>query len=62
MGVPKRKPSRARRGNRRSHDSLNMPCLSVCPQCTEPKLPHRVCPQCGTYKGKVFNQKIEDAS
>jgi large subunit ribosomal protein L32 len=26
--------------------------LSLCPQCHEPKLPHRVCPHCGTYKGK----------
>ena len=23
-----------------------------CPQCHEPKLPHRVCPDCGYYKGK----------
>ncbi|MDA8162998.1 MAG: 50S ribosomal protein L32 [Desulfobacteraceae bacterium] len=61
MGIPKTKPSRARRGSRRSHDSLSIPNLSACPQCTEPKMPHRICPQCGTYKGKVFNQK-EDVS
>jgi len=24
----------------------------VCPQCNEPKLPHRACLNCGTYKGK----------
>jgi large subunit ribosomal protein L32 len=24
----------------------------VCPQCNEPKLPHRVCPTCGHYNGR----------
>jgi large subunit ribosomal protein L32 len=24
----------------------------VCPQCRETKLPHRVCPHCGYYKGR----------
>ncbi|MBQ6686666.1 MAG: 50S ribosomal protein L32, partial [Firmicutes bacterium] len=26
---------------------------SVCPQCHEPKLPHRVCPNCNYYDGKA---------
>ena len=26
--------------------------LSVCPNCHEKKLPHRVCPHCGHYKGR----------
>jgi large subunit ribosomal protein L32 len=26
--------------------------LSVCPNCHEKKLPHRVCPHCGQYKGR----------
>ena len=25
---------------------------SVCPNCLEAKLSHRVCPHCGYYKGK----------
>ncbi len=54
MAVPKRKVSRARRGNRRSHDAIKKPAVSMCPQCAEPKAPHRICPHCGTYKGKVF--------
>ena len=57
MAVPQRKTSRSRKGNRRSHDALRIPSLSTCPQCTEPKLPHRICPQCGTYRGKVFNKE-----
>lgn len=56
MALPKRKTSRSRRGNRRSHDALRIPNLSTCPQCKEPKLPHRICPQCGTYRGKIFNK------
>jgi large subunit ribosomal protein L32 len=57
MAVPKRKTSRSRKGKRRSHNALQKPNLSICPQCTEPKLPHRICPQCGTYRGKVFTEE-----
>ncbi len=52
MAVPKRKTSRAVRDSRRTHDSLEVPSQSVCPQCHQPKLPHHVCPSCGYYKGK----------
>src|SRR5207249_767453 len=31
---------------------LAAPTRSVCPQCRETKLPHRVCPHCGYYKGR----------
>ncbi len=54
MAVPKRKTSRSRRGMRRAHKHLMAPILSVCPKCKAPKLPHRICPSCGTYRGKVF--------
>jgi len=57
MAVPQRKTSRSRKGKRRSHNALLIPNVSICPQCTEPKLPHRICPQCGTYKGKVFTEE-----
>lgn len=54
MAVPKRRKTRARRDMRRSqNEKLNLPSISVCPQCGSPKLPHRACPNCGTYKGKV---------
>jgi len=52
MAVPKRKTSRTRRDTRRATHSLDAPSKSVCPQCHEPKLPHRVCPSCGYYNGK----------
>jgi large subunit ribosomal protein L32 len=37
---------------RRAHDALKAAGLSECPNCHEPKLPHRVCPHCGQYKGR----------
>lgn len=51
MANPKRRISKARRDKRRAHDALSAPSLSRCPQCGEDKLPHRVCPTCGTYRG-----------
>lgn len=50
MAVPKRKTSKARRDKRRTHYKLNVPGMSVCPQCGEIKLPHHACKNCGTYK------------
>lgn len=52
MAVPKKKTSKSRRDMRRAHDALTAPGVSLCPQCKEPKQPHRVCPSCGAYKGK----------
>lgn len=52
MAVPKRKTSKARRDKRRTHWKLTIPGLVECPQCHELKLPHRVCLNCGFYKGK----------
>lgn len=49
--VPKTRISKARRGKRRSHLAMKAPQLIVCPQCREPRQPHRVCPSCGHYKG-----------
>jgi large subunit ribosomal protein L32 len=53
MPNPKRRHSKARRDKRRAHDHLQAPGLSLCPNCHEPKQPHRVCIRCGYYKGKA---------
>ena len=52
MGVPKRKTSKTRRDKRRTHQRMLMPGMSLCPQCDAVKLPHRVCPSCGSYKSR----------
>lgn len=54
MAVPKKKKSKSRRDMRRSHDSIKMPNVVYCSQCHEPVLPHHVCPECGTYNGRVI--------
>lgn len=52
MAVPKRRTSKARRDKRRTHLKLSVPGMVRCPQCGEMKLSHRVCKNCGTYKGE----------
>lgn len=50
--LPKRKLSKARKGERRSHLRLGPTPLIPCPQCHSPRLPHHVCPTCGNYAGR----------
>jgi len=52
MPNPKHRHSKARRDKRRAHDFLAVPAQSECPSCHESKMPHRVCPHCGHYKGR----------
>ena len=53
MAVPKRKTSKSKRDMRKSQNMEKVaPGVSICPQCHEPKLPHRVCPNCNYYDGK----------
>lgn len=52
MGLPKRRHSRTRRDKRRTHYKITLSNFSICPQCHEQKLPHRICPHCGYYKGR----------
>lgn len=60
MAVPKRKISKARRDKRRANSyKLNLPGVNACPKCGEAKLPHRVCPSCGTYNDKVVMEVAE---
>lgn len=53
MANPKRKFSKARTGNKHSHWKLKTPTISMCPQCKHPKLPHRVCTNCGFYNNQL---------
>jgi large subunit ribosomal protein L32 len=52
MAVPKRKKSRSRSRSRAATWKAEPPAFSECPQCHQPKLPHRVCGNCGSYAGR----------
>lgn len=60
MAVPKKKTSKSRRDLRRSHDALRLPNVTTCPQCQEPVLPHHVCRECGTYRGRTIVETKEE--
>jgi len=50
--TPKRKHSKSRRDKRRSQDNLSLPQVSTCKECGSVKMSHRVCNNCGKYKGR----------
>jgi large subunit ribosomal protein L32 len=52
MPNPKRRHSKSRSRKRRAHDALHRVTATACPNCQQPKLPHRVCPKCGYYGGR----------
>ncbi len=55
MAVPKKKISKQRKRKRRGAMKAEMPTISACPKCGDPRIPHRVCPSCGFYGGqRVF--------
>jgi large subunit ribosomal protein L32 len=53
MAVPQRRTSKTRKRMRRTHFKISIPGMVECPQCHEMKLSHRVCKNCGTYKGRT---------
>lgn len=60
MAVPKQKTSKSKRDKRRSHDSLAAPSSAPCPDCGSPRMPHRVCANCGKYRGRVVIETDEE--
>jgi large subunit ribosomal protein L32 len=63
MAVPKKRTSSARRDKRRANHKAAEPSLNRCPRCHSPRLPHRVCPTCGTYAGReVISHKLSAPS
>lgn len=60
MALPKRRHSKTRRDKSRTHQKLALPAMGKCPQCNQPKLMHRVCPNCGYYhKREIITVKEE---
>lgn len=60
MAVPKQKQSHSRTNKRRSQHKITPPRLSSCPQCQAPRLPHRVCSECGYYDGREIYSPARD--
>ena len=58
--LPKKKHTRARRGNKRSHKGLTKINGFACSICGAPRIPHAACKACGEYDGKNFNSKSEE--
>jgi large subunit ribosomal protein L32 len=52
MAVPKQKQSHSRTSKRRAQHKISAPSINACPQCHQPRRPHRVCPHCGSYGGR----------
>lgn len=52
MAVPKKKMSRSRTRRRKARWTVSAPMTVACSQCGAQHLPHRVCANCGTYKGR----------
>jgi large subunit ribosomal protein L32 len=61
MPNPKRKHSKARRDKRRTHYKATAPTVSVCSNCGSSVKYHRVCPECGFYRGKLAIEKKASA-
>jgi len=57
MPHPKRKISNQRRDKRRTHDKAETPTFASCSNCGASVLYHRVCPECGYYRGKQAIEK-----
>ncbi len=53
MAQPKRRTSKSKRRMRQAHTlQKSLTATSTCPQCGAPTQPHRVCPSCGSYRGR----------
>ena len=57
MAHPKRKTSKTRRDKRRTHYKLTASTTAECSNCGSPVLYHRVCSECGYYRGKLAIEK-----
>ncbi len=52
MALPKTRISKARGRKRRTHYKAGHVQTANCPQCSQAKMPHRACPNCGYYRGR----------
>ncbi|MCD6399943.1 50S ribosomal protein L32 [candidate division WOR-3 bacterium] len=60
MPVPKKRSSHTRGKKRRTGWKIKAPTLVRCPKCHEWMVPHRVCPHCGYYAGRLVVKQVEE--
>lgn len=52
MAVPRNRLSNARKNSKRAHHAKVPKQATKCQTCGAAKLPHVLCPSCGSYAGK----------
>ncbi len=60
MAHPKRKTSKQRRDKRRTHYKAKAETTAKCSNCGATHIYHRVCPECGHYRGQLVIEKEEN--
>ena len=60
MGVPKKRRSSSEKAKHRGYIKLARVTISECSHCHQPKLPHRVCENCGYYDGQEVIAMVKD--
>jgi large subunit ribosomal protein L32 len=57
MPNPKHRFSKTRTAKRRTHYKVEAATFTICSNCGTSVLYHRVCPECGYYKGRLAIEK-----
>ncbi len=57
MAHPKHRISKQRRNKRRTHYKAGEVALATCSNCGQTIRFHRVCPECGYYRGRLAIEK-----
>ena len=60
MTVPKRRLSKMKGRQRRSHYHASVGALTLCPSCKQPIRPHSICIGCNTYRGRDFTKPVKE--
>jgi large subunit ribosomal protein L32 len=60
--LPKRRHSTRRGGKRKAAITLGLTGLVKCPGCGTLRMPHRACPNCGSYNGMLVVKQKEKKS
>lgn len=55
------KTSKSKKGMRRAHHAVTGANITRCPKCSQSKLPHRICANCG-YVNKSISLAVEETA